>query len=257
MEKCSASKIPFNKESLTNDNENSGQKYPYREAIGTLQYLSTCTRPDIAFAVNYLSRFLENPTLSHWRAILKLLKYIQGTQHLAIYYEVNAENEDSAENDVDMKIEVSAEKEDSAELEGYSDADFANDEDRKSISGICVKYKGCIVSWKSKKQPIVALSSTEAELIASTEVVKQIIWLNKIISELTGKISVPTIYVDNLSTIRLIKNNEGLKKTKHVEIRFLYIRQLYQEGKIKVSFVRSKYQLADLLCQAAVGFNEH
>ncbi len=134
----------------------------YQSAIGSLMYLSVGTRPDITYAVSSLSRYSANPTKEHWSAVKRVMRYVKGTTKLGIYY--------SNEN--------------SNELIGYSDADWGGDiNDRKSTSGYIFKLNGGAVSWRSKKQSGVALSTAEAEYVALSAAAQEAMWLKQLMSE--------------------------------------------------------------------------
>ena len=200
----------------------------YRSIVGGLRYL-VHTRPDICFTVDYLSRYMEAPGGEHWSAVKHLLRYIAGTRGLGCCY---------------------ARQESKAKLVGYSDADMAgNIDDRKSTSGALFTLGGCPVSWQSQKQKVVALSSCEAEYIAATTAACQGVWLDRLLSELTEKNSSKpaTIFVDNKSAIQLSKNPVFHDRSKHIEVRFHFIRESIEQGKIAVEYIRTEDQLADIL----------
>ena len=200
---------------------------PYREAVGCLMYLAVATRPDIAFAVSHVSQYLEKPEERHWSMVKRILKYVKGSTPLGIQYEV---------------------AQDIGELEGYSDADYASDSTtRRSVSGILFKYSGGAISWASRKQQSVSLSTTEAEYVAASEAARNAIWLNRMFSELAPLKKVPRLLVDNASAIRLAKNPEFHKRSKHIDIRYHFVRERVQEGELVVEYVRSKDQAADIL----------
>lgn len=142
---------------------------PYKQVLGTLQYLVSCTRWDLAFPVNHLSQFMFNPAPVHWLGVKQILRYLKGTMHIGLFY--------SGTNFTASGSHI---------LTGWCDADWAGDPDsRRSTSGYIFQLdSACIISWQSQKQSIVALSSAEAEYIAVATVVKELIWLQSIISEL-------------------------------------------------------------------------
>lgn len=131
---------------------------PYRQLVGALQFLVQVSRPDICFAVNVLSRYNENPGKEHWAAAKRVLRYLKGT--------------------IDMKITYTKRP---IEIQGYCDADWAGDEDeRKSTTGYVFTLQGGAISWCSKRQPTVAISTTEAEFMSMTAAIQECIWLKKI-----------------------------------------------------------------------------
>ncbi|UYV78722.1 hypothetical protein LAZ67_16002545 [Cordylochernes scorpioides] len=174
------------------------ENVPFREAIGSLMHLSCLTRPDITFALNKVSQKLAAPTKYDWEAVKRIFKYLVGTTEYGIMYQKG------------HKVGV---------LESFSDADFAGDpETRRSTSGVVCKLAGGAISWLSQKQISVSLSTTEAELVAASNTAKEVIWLNRLFSEISPLNEQPIIKVDNASTIKLIKNPEFHKRTKHIEI---------------------------------------
>ncbi|XBI71622.1 hypothetical protein VPH35_065793 [Triticum aestivum] len=202
----------------------------YRSVVGSLRYL-THTRPDITYAVGYVSRFMEAPTSEHWAAVKQLLRYIAGTRQLGCRY---------------------ARQEHGAELVGYSDSDLGGDlDDRKSTSGTIFFLGGSPVSWQSAKQKIVALSSCEAEYVAAAGAACQGIWLRRLIGELLGRDDGATrLCIDNKSAIALSKNPVFHDRSKHIELRYHFIRQCVEDGSIDVQYVRTGDQLADFLTKA-------
>jgi hypothetical protein len=155
--------------------ESSSTSAPYREAVGCLMYLAVATRPDIAFAVGYVSRFLEKPKERHWSAVKRIFKYLRGTSALGIRYDALG----------------------NAQLETYSDSDFANDPDtRRSVSGIVFKYSGGAIVWASRRQQSVSLSTTEAEYVAASEAAKDVVWLTRLFNESAPFDATPVLQVD-------------------------------------------------------------
>lgn len=148
-------------------------KSEYATAIGMLMYAAICTRPDIAFAVQTLSQFNQKPTKTHWSAIKRVFRYLSGTRSFKLTY--GGDGTDS-------------------ELIGFTDADWASNRiDRRSISGYCYMIGGGAVTWSSKKQPIVALSSAEAEYIAETHSGREALWLRRLLSSFGSPQDEPTL----------------------------------------------------------------
>jgi hypothetical protein len=199
---------------------------PYKEAIGSLMYLMIGTRPDIAAAVCKLSQFMQNPGLNHWSAIKRVFRYLQGTKDYELVYKPNK----------------------NISVVGYSDADWANDlDDRKSISGYIFKVNGNTVSWSCKKQKVVALSSTEAEYMAYSEAVKEAIWIRELLKDLNYEQLEPSvIFEDNQSTIKLAKNPVQHSRTKHIDTRHHFIRQMIEENQIAIEYCPTEEMIADL-----------
>ena len=216
--------------SPTNDIEaNEMKDIPYREAVGSLNYLSTCTRPDIAFAVSEVSRYNQNPGKQHWLAVKRIIKYLIGTKDLKLTFRKSTENN----------------------IIGYADADWAGDHDsRKSTSGNLFFYNG-LISWKSTKQSCIALSTVEAEYVSIGEASKEAYWLYKLSKQLELNINLPIIInEDNQGTIKLIKNPVFHKRTKHIDTRYHYIRNLYEENYIDIKYCQTTEMLADIMTKS-------
>ena len=208
------------------------QDFPFSEAIGSLMYLCVNTRPDIAFSVAKLSQFLSKPHVLHWKAVQKLLKYLKGTTNLGIRYSCQGENKDI--------------------LTGFSDADYAGCIDsRCSTTGYVFFLNGGPITWQSRKQKSVSLSSCEAELQASCQATKELIWLRKLLNSLdVAQEDGTALLVDNQSTIKLIMNPVLHQRSKHINIQYKFISQQQQLGNVSVKFVPSHDQMADILTKA-------
>ena len=202
----------------------------YQSLISNLRYL-THTRPNLLFSVGILSRYMENPNQDHYNGVKKVLRYVKGIEDYGLLYKKGELKE---------------------ELIGYNDNDFAGDcSDRKSTSGHIFFFGGMSVSWSSQKQSIVALSSCEAEYIAATTATCQAVWMNRLIGELmhNGEMKVKFI-VENQSAITLSKNLVHHNRTKHTDTRYHFIRQCIEDKKIKIAFIRTEDQLADIFTKA-------
>jgi hypothetical protein len=201
----------------------------YRSIVGSLRYL-VHTRPDITFAVGFISRFMEAPTTEHWAAVKQLIRYIAGTLHYGCRYERGMGE---------------------PRLLGYSDADWAGDvDDRKSTSGMVFFLGGSVVCWQSQKQKAIALSTCEAEYISATTAACQGVWLRRMIRELRGEERSTTILIDNQSAIQLCKNPVFHDRSKHIETRYHFIRECVQDGRINVEHINTNEQLADIMTKA-------
>lgn len=173
----------------------------YRSMIGSLLYLTT-SRPDISFSVGVCARYQARPKESHLHAVKGILKYIKGTVDLGIWYT----------------------KDTTPSLVGYSDADWADcSEDRKSTSGGCFFLGNNLVSWFSKKQNNISLSTAEAEYIAAGSCCTQLIWMQQMLSDCGIPPTVLTMLCDNLSAINISKNPVQHSRTKHIDIRHHFI----------------------------------
>jgi hypothetical protein len=199
---------------------------PYRQLVGALLYLFA-TRPDICAAVVKLSTKLDNPTEADWKAAKRVLRYLAGTQDKGIVYPRNI---------AELK------------LWARSDSDWAGcKKTRRSTSGYAV-FLGGAVSWKSKMQPIVALSSCEAEYIALVECIKEILWLVQHLSCLGAVINRPIVVgIDNQAAMALAKNPVLHEKSKHIDTRHHFIRQAVSSGLIHLQYVNTKENVADIL----------
>lgn len=197
----------------------------YKQIVGSLMYL-TATRPDIMYYVSLTSRYMENPTEMHLLAAKRILHYLQGTRDFGLFYK----------------------KGEKLELFGFTNSDYAGDQDdRRSTSGYIFMLGTGAISWSSKKQPIVTLSTTEAEFIAATACACQAIWLRRILEELQFKQDkATTVFCDNNSTIKLSKNPVLHGKSKHIDVKYYFLRDLSNDGTIKLVYCRSEDQVADI-----------
>jgi hypothetical protein len=200
----------------------------YARLLGELQFLANATRPDIAFAVNRLASYTADPSLQHVTALKRVLRYLAGTKSYGIKY--------TAETD---RINL---------FHGYADAAYGNLDERRSTSGhVFIAGKGAI-TWRSKKQPIVALSSTEAEYVALSEAAREACWLRSLFGELGYKQKFPTkIYGDNEGAVAMAKNPQFHQRAKHIEIKYHSIRQMIKQNKVVVENCRGQQQTADVL----------
>jgi hypothetical protein len=197
----------------------------YREIIGGIMYLAVSTRPDVAQALNVLARFSENPQKEHLTAAGHLLAYLKKTTAYGLCFDA-----DRAED-----------------LLGYADADFAGDlDERKSTSGYVFTMCGGPVAWSSRLQRSISQSTTEAEFVSLNEATREAVWLKRILNEIDSTYTKPVqIRCDNQGAIRLVHNPENHQRTKHIEVKFLYVREQQQNGSVDVVYVGTKDQLAD------------
>ncbi|MBW0501637.1 hypothetical protein O181_041352 [Austropuccinia psidii MF-1] len=204
-------------------------KHSFQQAIGFLNYLAQHTRPDILFTINQLARCSTNPTIIQWKAVKHLLRYIKNTSMLGIMYTRCEEN-------------VST-------LQGWADADYANSKkDRKSISGTIVTVFGNPVSWMSKKQSIVAQSTTEAEFVSMNVCSKQMRWIANLLSMDIGvKMNQPILYNDNSGAVTISKQANLNPNTKHIEVRYQYLRYLVTKKLLIITQVSTNEMMADIL----------
>jgi hypothetical protein len=212
---------------------------PYEAVVGSLLYASISTRPDISHSVNKLSRYLRNPGEKHWLASKTTLRYLHGTTTTGLLftgYKLNNTN-----NDVKHIVTSS-----------YCDASYGGDEDnRSSTSGFLVYVGDNLVSWSSRKQDIVTLSSCEAEYVSACETAKEIVWINHLLSELTFKQTSPTLlYCDNQSAIVYSNNKKITSRTKHIDIRYHFLKMLVKNQSIDMKWISTDKQLADVLTKS-------
>ncbi|GJV61195.1 putative ribonuclease H-like domain-containing protein [Tanacetum coccineum] len=212
----------------------------YRSMIGSLMYL-TASRPDIMFAVCACSRFQVTPKSSHLSAVKRIFRYLKGKPKLGLWYP-----------------RVS-----SFDLESYSDSDYAGANlDRKSTTGGCQFLGRRLISWQCKKQTIVATSTTEAEYIAAASCCEQVLWIQNQMLDYGFNFMNTKIYIDNESTICIVKNPVYHSKTKHIAIRHHFIRDAYEKKLIQVLKIHTDDNVADLLTKAfdvsrgLIGFRE-
>jgi hypothetical protein len=180
----------------------------YRQLIGSLMYLVN-TRPYICFVINKLSQFQVEPRQENWIAAKHVLRYIHGTINYGLRY--------TASSDI--------------QLHGFTDFDWAGSaEDRKSTLGMCFSLGSAMISWGSRKQKSVTLSTEEAKYMAACEACTKAVWLRKLISDLFDQIPESTIiYCDNKSCIRLSEHPVFHERSKHIEIKYYFIRDKFQE----------------------------
>ena len=198
---------------------------PYSSAVGSLMYAMVCTRPDIAHAVGVVSRFLSNPGKQHWEAVKWIFRYLRRTSKLCLSFGRGK-----------------------LVLEGYTDADMAGDLDgRKSTSGYLFTFAGGAVSWQSKLQKCVALSTTEAEYIAVTEAGKELVWIKTFFKELGMQQNEYVVYCDSQSAIDLSKNATYHSRTKHIEVRYHWIRDATEEKRFKLKKIHTDKNAADMM----------
>lgn len=201
-------------------------EFPYREAVGSLLYLAVMTRPDLSFAVGVASRHLESPTSEDVLHVKRILRYLRGTVNVRLRFGFGAD----------------------LTLSGFSDSDYAGDvETRRSTSGYVFFVGAACISWRSERQEVVATSTTEAEYIAAAAAVKELKWLKEFIFEIVGINTKPILYLDNQGTMKLIESHTLHRRSKHIDVRYHYIREKYNEGIFKIEYVTSQDQKADIL----------
>ncbi|KAL0551317.1 hypothetical protein IC582_010403 [Cucumis melo] len=196
----------------------------YRSIVGSLLYL-TASRPDIAYVVGRCARYQADPRISHLEAIKRILKYVHGTSDFGMMYSYNT----------------------TPTLVGYCDADWASSADNcKSTSEGCFFLGNNLIYWLSKKQNCVSLSTAKAEYMAIGSGCTQLIWLKNILHEYGFDQDTITLYCDNMSAIDISKNPVQHSRTKHINIRRHFIRELVEDKAIRLDHIRTNLQLADI-----------
>jgi hypothetical protein len=183
---------------------------PYNSLIGNLQYATITTRPNISMTVSHLSRFLSKPNYRHWEAVKRVLRYLKGA--------------------IDLGLVLGGQ--DSCTLAGYCDSDWASDiETRRSRTGYIFIMNGCVVSWKSQHQPSVALPTAEAEYMALTAAIQEVIFLRQLLDSMGVKQSEPAmIFEDSHACIALSKNKLFNTRSKHIDIKYHFNREKVECG---------------------------
>ena len=201
---------------------------PYHEAVGSLMYASLSTRPDITYAVQAVSRFSTKPGLAHWDAVKRIFRYLKGSKDLWLSY-----------------------GEDKRELMGYADVDGSMSEDRHALSGYAFLIHGGAVSWSTKRQEIISLSTTESEYVAATYAAKEALWLRSLISQLFDITLDPTtLFSDNQSAIALTKDHQFHARMKHIDIRFHFIRWIVENGSLRLIYCPTNDMVVDAFTKA-------
>jgi hypothetical protein len=201
---------------------------PYQRAIGSLMYAATSTRPDIAFSLATLSQFMRSPGRAHWEGAKRALRYLKATDGL----ELTLGSTDGG-------------------LEAFVDADWASQPHRHSMSGYIVMLNGGPVAWSSRKQPLIALSTAEAEYIALTSVVRELLYLKLLLSELYQSPPLPIpIFCDNQAAIALASNAKFQSRTKHIDLRYHFVRSHVRDGTFKLLYCPTEENVADAFTKA-------
>ena len=211
---------------------------PYINAVGALMYLATSTRPDIAYTVSQLARFNSSPGKAHWQAVKHLFRYLKGTSDLRLTYRPLPSSGSSSGRSELFQV--------------YSDADHAGEKPQmRSTGGYLVKMGSGAVDWSSKLQPMVALSTTEAEYIAACEAGKEILWMRHLFGELGYSLpSSSTLFIDNLSAVSVAKNPEHHGRMKHLDLRYHWLKETVESGLISPVHLAGSVMPADILTKA-------
>lgn len=232
MSDCKPVKYPMepNTQLVKDENGKCVDPTEFKSIVGGLRYL-VHTRPNIAYSVGIVSRFMERPTILHQRAVKRILRYVKGTLDHGLVYLKGSGN---------------------YLLSGYSESDHAgNVEDRRSTGGMAFYLNESLITWVSQKQRCVALNSCEAEFMAATAAACQGVWLRNLLGEITDAKHGPVvIYIDNKSAIDLAKNPVFHGRSKHIDIRYHFIRECVNRGEIVIKHIPTEEQRADALTKA-------
>lgn len=201
---------------------------PYRAAVGSLMHLTVGTRPDIAFAVSTVAQFNNAPGVAHWEAVKQIYRYLAGTKTFALTFGITESG-----------------------LVGYTDADGATQEHRRAISGYVYLLDGGAISWTSRKQELVTLSTAEAEYVAATHAAKEGLWLRRLIGEVFRPLEHPLpLHSDSQAAIALTKDGSYHARTKHIDIRYHFIRFAVENHSFHLIYCPTSEMIADTLTKA-------
>lgn len=219
---------PLNKEEILNSKVVTN--IPYAEAIGSLLYCAMGTRPDICYALSVLSKYTSAPRAAHWSAVKRVFRYLKGTADHGLLYK----------------------KTDRAQLICYTDADWGGDHtNRRSISGMVTTLGTGPISYHAQQQSSASLSTTESEYIAASVAVQEVVWLKRFLDELKMPYARNTVVrCDNQSALKLIKNPEFHKRTKHIDIRYHFIREQYERKTFTIEYIKTEVQPADIFTKS-------
>ena len=214
----------------TTDEAKQMKAVPYLAAVGSLMYVMLGTRPDLAFAVGVVSRYSSDPRPEHWTAVKRILRYLKGTRDVVLRYIGGT----------------------TATPVGYSDSDWGSDrETRRSTTGYIFMISNAAVTWQSKRQPTVALSSTEAEYMAACQAAREAVWLRALLKDLGyPQHDATVLYGDNQGCLALAKNPTLHARTKHIEMRHHFIRERIESGEIRQVYCSTEDMVADGLTKA-------
>lgn len=201
----------------------------YRSLVGALLYVAVNTRPDVAACVSILSRKISEPSEVDWTELKRVVRYLLLTS--------------------DYKLRLSVNRQERMVLLGYSDADWGGDPtDRKSVTGYVFQLNQSSICWASRKQTAISLSSMEAEYVALSEACKELVWLRRLLEEIGVKQNGPTtVYEDNTSCIEFVGVDRQSRRSKHIDTRIFYARNLCEQGVVSVQYCSSESMMADVL----------
>ncbi len=197
---------------------------PYSALVGSLLWLTVCTRPDLAYAVGVLTRHMSAPTEAAWQAALGVVRYLIGTRDAGLVYGP------------------------ASPLVGYADADFGGDtESRRSTTGYVFLLNGAAITWASRLQPTVACSTAEAEYMAASSAVREALWLQKSLLDFDASVPKVMILGDNQAALKLLANPIASQRSKHIEIMHHFARERVERGEVEFRYTETDKQVADIL----------
>ena len=212
----------------SDDNLLDVNQFPYAELIGSLLYIAVCTRPDIAYAVNALARHMAKPTMAHWSAAKGVLRYLLGTAKVCLVYSPSA-----------------------SKVIGYCDADYAGDmSTRRSTTGYVFLVANAAVSWNSKLQVTVAVSTAEAEYMAASAAVKEALWLRRLMYDLRMFDDAVPIRTDNQASLALMKNPLTSQRAKHIDVQYHFVRERIIRCEVAFAFCPTANMVADCMTKS-------
>lgn len=231
MVNCKISKIPMEPKLNLEKGAQADFKVPYKEVLGSLMYLMLGTRPDLCFTVSYFGRFQNNYNNNHWKHLKNVIRYLSYTNELGLIYNKLAQN-------------------DQVSVQAYADSDFASDiNDRKSVSGYVILCNNKVVNWCSKKQSVVALSSSEAEYLALSACMTECLFLGQLLKEIFDFQYPIKIFEDNQGCIKMAQTYET-KRSKHIDVKHHFVKDMVNKGNFVIEYVPTNKQLADVMTKA-------
>ena len=230
---------------MKREDEGETDKVLYQEAVGSLTYAAITTRPDIAYATGIVGRFSSDPSDLHWVAVKRILRYIKNSLELRIRLgrsDDRASGGEEGEEEEKVKAPITV----------YADADFAGEVDgmRSTTGFIILDQYGSLVHWKSQRQKTIAKSTADAEFNATAVAVEEGIWLAKIQGELYPDKDIDparpiVVYNDNQACIASLVNGQFKASTRHVGVKYFWLRELVQEGEVMIMYLRTEEMIAD------------
>ena len=205
----------------------------FMSAVGSIQYIASVTRPDFAFAASALARHFSCSTKEHWVAVRHVMRYLHATKDLRLVFDGSLNNPPV--------------------LEAWSDADFANAEDCKSVTGTLIKVFGQPVYWKSNRQATTAGDTTESELIALSATCNDVLWFKKLLTDLGMNPGKPTVWGDNQSFVCIANNRLSADKAKHLDVKDMCVQEHVEMDRLVLKWCGTKEQKADVLTKVLAG----